>query len=252
MLTKEHLLRGSAVLLSLVASTGIAVAEDDSTEGSCAPPEPACPPVAQAEPAPPPPVAPQPTYEPTYEEPKQEDMWTRYGIDVALGGGVEGFAGDSARDFTNDGGSWNLRMGIGNKSYVGFEGSYIGSAQSIDALGLDGDTILVGNGAQGAVRVNFTRDYSIQPFAYGGAAWRHYNLTNNDFNTSDIADSDDVFELPVGGGLAFTYEGFLLDARGEYRFSSGGDMMPSLDVENLGDSAGMDRWGVNANIGYQF
>jgi hypothetical protein len=262
MLTKEQLLRGSAVLFSLVVSTGIAAADDQSNEGSCAPPEGTCPPVAQAAPEPPAPapapvvqntyIEPQPTYEPTYTEPREEDMGTRYGIEVALGGGVEGFTGDSARDFTNDGGAWNVRLGIGNRSPLGFEASYIGSAQSIDALGLDGDSVLVGNGAEGKVRVNFTQDYSVQPFAFAGAAWRHYNLANSDFNTSDIADSDDVLEIPMGAGLAFNYRGFLLDARGEFRLSSGGDLMPSLNPENFGDSASMNRWGVNANIGYQF
>jgi hypothetical protein len=262
MLTKEHLLRGSAVLLTLVASTGIALADDQSSEGSCAPPEGTCPPAAQAEPEPPPPppppvvqntyVEPQPTYEPRYEEAKVEDPLARYGLEFALGGGVEGFTGESARDFTNDGGAWGVRVGIGNRSPLGFEASYFGSAQSIDALGLDSNTILLGNGVQGLVRVNFTQDYSIQPFAFAGAAWRHYNLTNNDFNTSDIQDSDDVLEIPMGAGLGFKYKGFMLDARGEFRLASQEDLMPSLVAVDINDRASLDRWGVNANIGYSF
>jgi hypothetical protein len=262
MLTKEHWIRRSAVLMTLVASTGIAAADDQSNEGSCAPPEGTCPPAAQAEPVTqeptPPPVvqntyvAPQPTYEPRYEEAVVEDPLARYGLEVALGGGVEGFTGDSARDFTNDGGAWNVRLGIGNRSPIGFEASYIGSAQSINALGLDDDAILVGNGVQGNVRVNFTQDYSLQPFAYAGAAWRHYNLTNNDFNTSDIEDSDDVLEIPMGAGLAFKYAGFMLDARGEFRLASQEDLMPSLNPDSFDDRAQMDRWAVNANIGYAF
>lgn len=260
MLSKEQLLRRSAVVLTLVASTGIAAADDEqATEGSCAPPEEKCPPAAQAEPMPepaPPPqqtyVEPQPTYEPTYEETKVEDPLGRYGLEIALGGGVEGFTSDSARDFTNDGGSWNVRVGIGNRSPLAFEASYIGSAQSIDALGLDGDSILVGNGIQGVVRVNFTQSYAIQPFAFAGAAWRHYNLANSDFNTSDIDDSDDVLEIPMGAGLAFKYGGFLLDARGEFRLASQEDLMPSLTAVDFDDRAQMHRWGVNANIGYAF
>jgi hypothetical protein len=267
MLTKDQLLRRSAVLFCLVASTGIAVADDQSNEGSCAPPEGTCPPAAQAEPMPQPqaqpqqqpaPVvqnnytAPQPTYEPRYEEARVEDPLARYGLDVALGGGVEGFTGDSARDFTNDGGAWNVRVGIGNRSPLGFEASYIGSAQSIDALGLDNNTVLVGNGVEGLVRVNFTQDYQVQPFAFAGAAWRHYNLTNSDFNTSDIDDTDDVLEIPMGAGLAFTYRGFLLDARGEFRLATQEDLMPSLNPSSIDDRASMHRYGVSANIGYAF
>ncbi|MDX2087814.1 MAG: outer membrane beta-barrel protein [Kofleriaceae bacterium] len=258
MLTKEQLLRGSAVLLTLVASTGIAMADDEqASEGSCAPPEGTCPsaPAAQAEPVSPTQntyVEPQPTYEPRYEEAAAEDPLARYGLEVSLGGGVSGFTSDSARDFTNDGGAWEVNVGIGNRSPLGFEASYIGSAQSIDALGLDENAILVGNGVQGLVRVNFTQDYSLQPFAFAGAAWRHYNLTNTDFNTSDIDDSDDVLEIPMGAGLAFKYQGFTLDARGEFRLASQEDLMPSLTAVDVDDRATMDRWGVNANIGYTF
>jgi hypothetical protein len=141
-----------------------------------------------------------------------------------------------------------VTVGYGIQRYLGLESSYIGSAQSIDALGLDTSAVLVGNGVQGAVRVNVLTT-AFQPFIYGGAAWRHYNLTNENFNTSDVADSDDVLEVPAGVGISWVYRGVLLDARGEYRFAFEEDMVPSL---TRADTAGMDRWGVSANIGFSF
>jgi hypothetical protein len=246
-------------MLTLVASTGIAMADDETTEGSCAPVE-TCPPAAQAEPMQPQPTQPmtepQPSYEPApAPTPEQAAMgWaSKYGVEVALGGGVEGFTNNIAQNATDTGGGWNVKLGIGNTQVLGFEALYFGSAQGINALGLDTNAVLVGNGIQGNVRVNFMPDYTIKPFGYAGAAWRHYNLANTDFNTSDIADSDDVLEIPLGGGVAATYRGFLFDARGEFRIAAAGDsLIPDLTVNNNNDAAGLDRWGFNANVGYQF
>jgi len=173
------------------------------------------------------------------------------GFALSAGGGVDGFIDDSARDFTNDGGAWDVRAVLGTRSMLGLEVSYIGSAQSIDALGLDDDALLVGNGAQGALRLNLAVDSTVTPFVYGGAAWRHYTLST-DTNTSDILDSDDVLELPLGAGVAFRYAGLIIDARGELRASLYDDLMPLTNATNGEDEASMNRWGVKANIGYEF
>ncbi len=109
----------------------------------------------------------------------------------------------------------------------------------------------MGNGLQGNLRLALPT-YAVKPFAFGGIAWRHYSLANNDFNTSAIANSDDVGEIPVGLGLGWEYAGFTLDARGEYRWSFSDNMVPLLTVDGTTEDANMNRWGVNANIGYMF
>lgn len=174
----------------------------------------------------------------------------RAGIAIAIGGGVSGFTGDEMRDTTDDGGAWNVRVTLGSNSPLAFEGSYIGTAQDIQALGLDNDAFLLGNGAQGAVRLNFTRDLAVQPFVYGGAAWMRYELTNADVNTSDISNDDDVIELPVGAGVSLRSGGFLIDVRGEFRYVTEEDLVPALDTG--GDPAEMHRYGANANVGFEF
>ena len=204
--------------------------------------------------APPPaPTYTAPTYtsDYDYEQSQSGSSLERYGVAVAIGGGVEGFTNDTLRSTTDDGGGWNVRVALGTRSPIGFEAAYIGSAQSIDALGLDSSAILVGNGVEGKLRVNLL-DANIQPFLVAGLGWRHYNVTNADFNTSDVADSDDVLEVPMGAGIAWKYQGFLIDARGEYRYATEENLVPSLSGIDASDSGKMHRWGVNANIGYAF
>ena len=207
---------------------------------------------AQTEPAPAPQATPPPPM--AMEEPVIERPWyERIGYGLSLGGGVSGFVGDVLRDATSVGGSWDVRLVAGTKQYLALEASYIGSAQSINAIGLDDDAILVGNGLQAALRVNFLRDYYVQPFILGGAAWRHYELSDVVINVSDVTDTDDVFELPVGVGLAGYISGFMADIRAEYRFAWGSDLVPNIeDLDEGAVASGMDRWGVTANVGMEF
>lgn len=207
----------------------------------------------------PPPVVvttPAPTTVVTYDDDDDDDdYFGRYGIAIAAGGGVSAFTSETLRETTDAGGGWDVRLSVGTRSPIAFEGSYIGSAQAINALGLDNDALLVGNGVQGAIRVNATLDLPVQPFAFAGAAWRHYELST-DTNTSDVNDSDDVLEIPVGVGLAGKVSGLILDVRGELRASAFEDMVPERFDDNIeideDSSAGMHRWGVNATLGYEF
>lgn len=195
---------------------------------------------------PPPPMAME---EPTYEAPWYE----RLGYGLSIGGGVDDFVGDALRGTTGVGGGWNVRFTAGTRSWLAIEASYIGSAQSIDAIGLDNDAVLVGNGLQGGIRLNVLQNYYVQPFIYGAAAWRHYDLSNDSFNTSDVRNDDDVFELPVGVGVAGYIQGFMADVRAEYRGAWGNDLIPAFSGDDDGSIVGsMDRWSVNGSLGMEF
>jgi hypothetical protein len=165
------------------------------------------------------------------------------GIAISAGAGTSGFTSDALRGSTTLGGDWDVRATFGTRSLLAVEGSYIGSAQSISALGVDSSAMLVGNGVQGALRLNGTINGPVQPFVFGGAAWRRYDLTNTSINTSDIAGSDDVLEIPMGVGLSGRWAGLVLDARGEFRMATNEDLVANES---------MHRWGVNANVGYEF
>jgi hypothetical protein len=185
---------------------------------------------------------------------EKRDTLSGYGLAISAGGGVSGFTDATARDTTNTGGGWDVRAVIGTHSPLAAEVSYIGSVQSINALGLDNDARLLGNGVQADLRLNATTNAALQPFIFAGAAWRRYDLTNTNTNTSDIADSDDVLEVPVGAGIAYHTMGVIIEARGEFRAATSADLMPSLgnDVTQNSGEASLHRWGANATIGYEF
>lgn len=227
-----------------------------TTPQAQAQPQPVPQPQPQPEPQPQPvEPAPMPTYTeppptPNYYTESESGTWIdRVGLGFAIGGGVDDFSGETMRDQTKVGGSWTARVTFGTHSYVALEGSYIGSAQRIESLGLEDDAILVGNGAQGALRINVTRFFPAQPFVYGGVAWRHYNITNNSINTSDVANEDDVAEFPLGVGVSGYLGGFMADVRGEYRIATSEDLAPSR-TENR--SATLDRWGITGNLGFSY
>ena len=178
---------------------------------------------------------------------REQSIYDRYGIAVSLGGGVEGFTGDTMRSTTDPGGGWNVRLGVGLKSPLSLEAAYIGSAQNIDALGLTGDALLVGNGAQANARLNLTGGMAVQPFIFGGAAWKRYQIMNEDANTSALIDDDDLVEFPLGIGIGGRFSGLNLDLRGEYRIATDADL-----ISRTNPDARMDRFGVNASIGMAF
>jgi hypothetical protein len=167
---------------------------------------------------------------------------------LSVGGGVEDFAGSALRSSAEVGGSWNVRMTFGQHYWISGEASYIGSAQQMEeTLGARRGNI-VGNGAQAALRLNGTINYPVQPFIYGGVAWRHYSETNSGAITfADVANTNDAFEVPLGAGLAAYFGSFMVDVRGEYRFGFGGN-----SNDNLINSVNLDRWGTTGNFGFEF
>ncbi|HEY5946408.1 MAG TPA: hypothetical protein VIV40_12985 [Kofleriaceae bacterium] len=181
------------------------------------------------------------------------DRPERIGFAISAGGGASGFTNEALRGATDPGGDWDVRVTFGTRSPLAIEASYIGSAQAISALGVDSDALLVGNGVQGALRLNATLDSPVQPFIFAGLAWRRYDLTNTNTNTSDLSDVDNVAEVPVGVGIAGKFSGLILDARGEFRPTLDSDLLPELTATGAtGDFEAMHRWGVNASVGYEF
>jgi hypothetical protein len=255
----------TALIVVTVATTGTALAQQAPEQAEPAAdepmhqqhsqiaPQPAPPPapsVVVVQPPPPAPVVAPTTYE---SEPGMMGRMRDVGFSVALGGGVTDFTDKDMRDTTGVGGSWAVRATIGTKTPVGFEGSYIGSAQSIDALGIDNDAVLLSNGLQGALRLNAAIGAPVTPFLFGGAAWRRYSLANTNVNTSAISDNDDVFEIPVGLGIGGSFLGLGFDIRGELRYAFAEDMVPEFEAgRDTGGSADMHSWGVNATLGFGF
>jgi hypothetical protein len=196
------------------------------------------------------------TAPPVYAPPPAEHYqpwYARLGFGLVLGGGGSGFVGDEARAMTDIGGAWEVRGIWGTRSFLALEVEYMGSAQGINAIGLSNNAVLVGNGVTGDVRFNVIRDWYVQPFVFGGAAWRNYQLTNENFNVSDVNNSDNVLEVPVGLGFASYFGQFMLDVRGTYRMAWFNDLIPAIAGENTGSLIGsLDRWDATATIGMAF
>jgi hypothetical protein len=176
------------------------------------------------------------------------------GVGILVGGGVTGFATDEMMNLTTVGGSWEARVAIGTQLPIGLEIGYLGTAQGLDVIGLDDDAILLGNGAEAVARFNVIAEAPVQPYAFGGAGLRHYRITNTDENLSNLADSDNVFEVPVGAGVSFrVVEGLLLDVRGTYRFAFDDDLTaPDLAEDEPDVGSNLNSWGASLRVGYEF
>lgn len=216
-----------------------AVAEE--TPAPVTPVEPAPAPVAQE------PLPPAPTYE---AGPGTSVYGSRFGFALLVGGGYQDFTHTNARSVTNGGGSWDARVVFGTRFFVGAEAAYVGTANSITALGGTSSTLL-SNGAEGLLRLNapiIMGEWLVEPFAFGGVGWAHYQITNNRTAISDFsATTDNVLTVPAGGGLAVAYRMLMLDVRGMWTPT----YFNSLLLTSNGNAA-LDTWGVRGNLGVTF
>jgi hypothetical protein len=169
---------------------------------------------------------------------------SKIGVDVTLGGGVTGFVGEEARDAASLGGAWEARVAVATRLPVTGEIAYVGSAQPIDALGVDDGAVLLGSAVEGDARLNLM-DGAIQPYVLAGVGWTRFDVTNTDTNTSDVADQDDVVHLPLGLGLGYRYQGFLIDARAVYRATANNDLLGGSDER-------LDTWSAALRGGFEF
>ncbi len=176
------------------------------------------------------------------------------GTMIQLGGGVQNFT-RAARETTNPGGMWDLRAVLGSRSILAAEAGYHGSAQDINAPGLDTGTFLMSNGLEGALRLQAPipagETALILPYAFGGVGGQFYNLVNdNGNNTSSIEDGDVVMDLPVGVGLSAGFGGVTLDGRYTYRHTMGNELLGD-DLYGT-SSAALNNWSLGANLGFEF
>jgi hypothetical protein len=174
------------------------------------------------------------------------------GVQAMAGGGATGFVDDGARAFTDTGGAWQARVSAGTRLPVALEGTYVGSAQGMKALGLNTNAVLLGNGAEGTVRINFT-SARIQPYIFGGAGWINYQVTNTSITTTDLNKSDNIFEVPFGVGLAGRLgAGFVLDIRGTGRAAFNDTLFDRVAATANAGSSSMSSWNATAQVGYEF
>jgi len=157
------------------------------------------PPPSTGELAPTPLVEPSPNMSPTYvDRPAPVEPLTQrwapasgFGMAIMAGGGVTDFTEGNTRGFTGTGGSWDARLAFGTRTWVGFEASYVGGANSIHNLGIaNNNTNLVRNGLEGMLRINaplYAGNTLLEPYIGGGVGWNSYRVTNYNANLSSAS-----------------------------------------------------------------
>jgi hypothetical protein len=180
-------------------------------------------------------------------------LFTPFGTSINVGGGVMNYTERGPLASTNPGGLWNARLAVGTRSVIGLEGGYLGTAQDIDAVGLDEGAFLVSNGAEGALRVNAPVTFEqgmIAPYAVAGLGWQRFDLVNEGTNTSSVEDADNVMTVPFGIGLNTVLAGVNLDARAMYRHTIGSELLGAEDYSF--DSNALNFWSLQAGLGFEF
>jgi hypothetical protein len=172
------------------------------------------------------------------------DLLTKLGEYFLVGGGVAGFTERSLDDQFDVGGTWDARLGVGSRFYVGGEVAYVGSAMDADGPGSD----LLANGVEGVLRLQYpylAGRWLVEPFAFGGVGYSRLSLRDE---PPGVEKSDGVGVVPFGGGVTLGYEGVLLDVRFTYRTHFSEDLALRAGER----AANLESWAAGASVGYEF
>jgi hypothetical protein len=185
------------------------------------------------------------------------ELSTGIGVSAILGGGVTGFTDKTMRATTSDvGGLWDLRVTLGSHLPVALDVSYLGTATNINGLPTGNKGTLIGTTAEAALRYNILPHYAFTPYVFGGVGWQRYDVTQTTVSLSDsgMNDHDNLLEFPLGGGLAYRMNGFVVDLRGTFRATTDQNLVlknPTLSPTSS-DFAAMHTWEASAALGYEF
>jgi opacity protein-like surface antigen len=189
----------------------------------------------------------------TETDPNAPTIYSRVGMSVGVGGGLSGFIDADMRNYANLGGQWEARVVAGTREMIGAEVAYTGTTSNVDALGLDDSARLLATGLEASGRIHFMNT-EWQPYALIGVGWRRYDLTNTDQNTSNLKDTDNVVEIPLGIGVSYRYRGLVVDGRFVARPSFDNDLVQTASIADDDDSAAVDlhNWGLTVMGGWEF
>jgi len=159
---------------------------------------------------------------------------------------VGGFFTGGARDAASDGFTWDVRLTLGTRIPVGLDVAYVGSVQEMKLAGLDTDALLVGNGAEAAVRLQYPRGM-VRPFISGGLGWTHYSVDRTDL-VAGLSGGDSIGTVPLAVGIAVGHvNGLTFDLRATSRIAFDDDL---LDQVSGGSS--LSSWAFTARLGAEF
>ena len=186
------------------------------------------------------------------KEPSGAKLLTPFGESVSVGGGVVNFVGDAAKNLTDVGGYWDVRLAFGTRTPFGIEAAYIGAAQNVTAVGMS-NAFLVRNGMEANARINIPlvlrSNHVLEPFVLGGVGFARYNLNFDGINRSVMqVENDNVLVLPVGAGVAWSFHNFMVDGRFTYRPTFDDDLLRTA----TNTSQGLENWSAGLLFGYEY
>jgi hypothetical protein len=188
---------------------------------------------------------------------------SKIGISAILGGGVAGFTDKMVRDrLSSMGGLWDLRVAIGSHIPLALELGYQGSATNLKGLqDQKGTTLikggtLVGTTAEAALRFNIMPHFAWNPYVFAGVGWQRFDVMETDVKLSlhGMNDHDNLVVFPMGAGVSYRSNGFVVDLRGTMRAASDQNLVLKTASRSptSGDFAPMHTWGASAAVGYEF
>jgi hypothetical protein len=199
----------------------------------------------------------QPPTGQTPEQPEAEPDAVPRDWTVGLGLGVMKFSGGTADGAADIGASYDVRAGFRTHALVGVEAAYIGSSQSITALGLDPDAKIRSHGIEAVARLSLENvaaanlgPMRIEPFLFGGLAFQRFTLVDEGTNTSNVAAGDNVIAIPIGAGASGRWGRVDVDTRVTWRRTFDNDMFRT-PAGTRADAA-LSHWTLGARAGVEF
>jgi hypothetical protein len=175
-------------------------------------------------------------------------------VEVSAGGGVSAFSDAVARQTTELGGAWDLRLTARPRRFLAGEIAYVGTANAVSTRMTEftPNGVIVGGGIESDLRLQLP--WVVEPYVFGGVGWDHFALVYSGLRSStSLHGGENVAVFPVGGGVqAFLSRRVAVDARFAYRVTSG----DRIEVENNGAATvvaqGLDHWTLAARFGFLF
>jgi hypothetical protein len=188
-----------------------------------------------------------------------DELPSRVGVAVTVGGGVERAVGGTARHALGPAGVWEIRGVIATRAIVSSEIAYLGSMSTIERNG--GRGTLQGSGLELSIRVNVPGLGRWRPYLFTGRALRWYAVRGDARSAArpsvapgafEGQDSDVVIELPLGAGCAVRAGNLVFDARVALR--SAGDAEVLVEPPSAGGDryAALHVWSGTLRVGYEF
>ena len=109
------------------------------------------------------------------------------------------------------------------------------------------------NGFEGNVRINAPLRrgaHLFEPYGYAGLGYQYFNIQNYNSNTGALSSfnaNDSVMTVPVGGGFAYAYKAFIMDARAGWTATYYQDLLNTGVSNNT-----LNTWSVGSKIGFMF